>query len=67
MATGTVKETVKVTAGDVGGGSGDGDVDGDNNNNQNNNQLHAAAKETDAHCLLDKGPHRLGHSRLTAI
>ena len=67
MGTGMATETAKVTADDVGGGSGDRDGDGDNNNNQNNNQLHAAAKETDAHCLLNNGPDRLGHSRLAAI
>jgi hypothetical protein len=66
MGTGTATETAKVTAGNVGGGIGDGDGDGDNNNNQINNQLHAAAKETDAHCLLDKGPDHLGHSHLVA-
>jgi hypothetical protein len=60
-------ETVKVTAGDVGGGGGDGDGDGNNNNNQNNNRLNAAAKETDAHRLLDEGPDRLGQSCLVVI
>ena len=70
-----VMETAKVTAcgGDDGGGDsdgdrdGDGDGNGDNNNNQNNNQLNVAAKETDAHRLLDEGSDRLGQSRLAAI
>ncbi len=57
-----------MTGGNVGGGGGgDRDGDGYNNNNQHNNQLNVAAKETDAHGLLDEGPDRLGQSRLAVI